>query len=161
VQIGEPAIQALLQVINHENPIVREGAVEALGELKVTDPKIIQTVASLLTDKVEKVRGKAADALRNIGKDAIPAMINSYASVNTKMKILILSAIGGIGQDAEAALPHVIANLKEGGTKVRTEAARSLGKIGLIEESVILALQEAFVDSEDSECYSHIVECIE
>ncbi|MFW9930351.1 MAG: sister chromatid cohesion protein PDS5 [Candidatus Thorarchaeota archaeon] len=78
VEIGEPAIPHLVNILNHRNKIVRKGALEALGELKVSNPEILEKISNLLKDKVEDVRGKAADSLRNIGQPAIPFIIKTY-----------------------------------------------------------------------------------
>jgi HEAT repeat protein len=147
VKIGEPAVPALMQVINHNDSTVRQGVVEAFGEMQVTDPEIIASVASLLKDKEEMVRGKAADALRNIGKDAIPILVESYEKSNSEMKILIMSAIGGIGADAQTAIPKITEILKGGKPNERSEAARALGKIGIAKEMAISALVGALADS--------------
>ena len=232
-EIGEEAVPALLKVINHENPIVRKAAIEALGELKMADPKVIEELGSRLNDKKEGVRGKAADSLRSIGKDSIPTLIKAYnkrmnyrlldfalplimlsllligyillpqigykllflspdlfstismflingggiigftgliidliigcveifniisqnfyrffKSFNKKykQKILIISAISGIGEDAKDFISFISEQLRNGKKFIRVESARALGEIGMGSEDAIHALGMALND---------------
>ena len=77
-EIGEPSIPYLLDVLEHKERVVREGVIEALGELKVSNPEILEKMSKLLNDKKETVRGKTADALRNVGEPGIPFIIKAY-----------------------------------------------------------------------------------
>ncbi|MFW9972001.1 MAG: HEAT repeat domain-containing protein [Candidatus Odinarchaeota archaeon] len=76
--IGEPAIPYLVELLDHKDKIMRNGAVEALGEIKPSDPDILEKISTLLNDKNEQIRGKTADSLRSIGEPAIPFIIKSY-----------------------------------------------------------------------------------
>jgi HEAT repeat protein len=107
VQIGEEAIPNLLIELNSKNPIVRSGAVEALGEIKKPDPIIIEKLEKMLKDRKEKVRGKAADSLRYIGRETVPSLLNALKGSKKGMQKIIISAIGGIGQEAEFAITEL------------------------------------------------------
>lgn len=201
-EIGEESIPSILEIINHENPIVRKEAIEVLGEIKKADPKVLENLYLLLKDTKETVRGKAADALRSIGKEAIPSLIKSYdenlkipmiwilywiipflsvplwlsfgaififiiallipliatpiifinhIKANIRRKILIISSIGGIGEEAKEAIPFIIEKIKRGKKFIRVEAARALGNVGIGSEDAKIALQDALRDK------SHIV----
>ncbi|GAH15528.1 unnamed protein product, partial [marine sediment metagenome] len=80
-EIGEETIPFLLEIVNHENPIVRKGVSEALGEIGIADQKVMEELGKSLKDRKEGVRGKAADALRSIGKDSIPTLIDMLIRV--------------------------------------------------------------------------------
>jgi HEAT repeat protein len=100
--IGQEAVPNLIKIISHQNPVVRKGAVEALGEMKIADPEIIDNIGKRLNDKIETVRGKAADSLRSIGKPSIPALIDGYHKrskyrINDFVIPLILLSIPLIG----------------------------------------------------------------
>ncbi len=174
VKAGEPAVPRLLEILKLKNEIARKEALDCLGEMKITDPNIIEIISQLLNTSSKSVRGKAADALRSIGKPAIPALIKEYENVKTKMKITIISSLGGIGKEAEEAIPTlinilnvpeqkkeyipsfvnkikrtVLAFLKNplgGKTSIRAESARSLGKIGIDSEDSVNALELALND---------------
>lgn len=230
-EIGEPAVPYLLEIIDHPNKIVRKGVIDALGEIKLSNPKIIEKLGNTLNDTEESVRGKGADALRSIGKDSIPVLIKSYhkpvkyrfsdftiplilinlpyfaflltfycASIlpgffettdlilmiefvsyfighvgwivgliiicyeiynfirgnffrvfkdfnkGYKHKILIISAIGGIGEFAQEHISFVIEQLKFRKKFVRVEAARALGQMGVNSEDAVYALEKALND---------------
>ncbi|MFW9783784.1 MAG: HEAT repeat domain-containing protein [Candidatus Heimdallarchaeota archaeon] len=106
--MGELAVPALLEALNSKNKTVVKEALDCLGEIKIADPKIINSISNLLASRSEVVSGKAADALRSIGKESVPSLIEAYDKVNKKMKITIISSIGGIGLDAEEAIPFLI-----------------------------------------------------
>ncbi len=110
-QIGEASAPYLLNILNHSNRLVRKEAVEALGELGLKTPNIIDNLSLMLKDPKEEVRGKAANSLRSLGKEAVPALINAAKVANTKMKVVIISAIGGIGLEANEAIPYLISLL--------------------------------------------------
>jgi len=173
-EVGEPAVPALLEVLKQKSSIIRKEALECLGEMKIPDPNIIKNISNLLTSNSEKVRGKAADALRSIGKEAVPALLKALEKASTKMKIIIISALGGIGTEAKAAIPTIINYLKipEQGLEyipsfinrikraflailkdplrrkafIRGELARALGKIGFDSEDSVYALELALND---------------
>ncbi len=75
---GEEIVSNLLKYLNHDKSQVRKEAVDALGELKKSDPEILESLYPLLKDGNEAVRGKTADTLRSIGKNTIPTLIKSY-----------------------------------------------------------------------------------
>ncbi|MFX1390707.1 MAG: HEAT repeat domain-containing protein [Promethearchaeota archaeon] len=108
VDIGEPAVPYLLEKLSHKDKIVRKKAVETLGEMKISDPKIVESISNLLKDRIEIVRGKAADALRSIGKISVPFLIKAIEKSNTKKKMILISALRGIGIDAGEAIPRLI-----------------------------------------------------
>jgi HEAT repeat protein len=107
IQIGEPAIPNLLNELDNKNPIVRSGAIEALGEIRKPDPVIIEKLVIMLKDKKEKVRGKAADSLFYIGKDAVPGLLTALKSAKKDMQKIIISAIARIGKEAEGAISEL------------------------------------------------------
>lgn len=173
-EIGKDAIPSLQNKLASKNAIVRKGAIDALSEMKIDDPKIINSISFLLTDKAEAVRGRAADALRNIGKEAVPALIEALEKSNTKMKLIVISALGGIGRDAVLSIKNIINMLYHHDQKVeyspsfishlksmivtflndpfsknasiRVESARALGRIGFNSEDAVHALEAALND---------------
>jgi len=185
--------------------------VDALGELGIKTPEIMEKLTLMLKDSKEEVRGKAANSLRSLGKEAVPALIDGYNkrvksdfvlllliipfyfilflmidgifgmngvtiaiiltvgvifyeilnyvirgnffrlfkafNKNYKNKITIISAIGGIGEDAKEAIPFITAKLKNAKIYIRVEAARNLGAIGKDSEEALIALEEALNDN--------------
>jgi len=58
------------------------------------------------------------------------------------MKVVIISAIGGIGMEAKEAIPFLITLLGDKAKSVRVAAARNLGAIGIDSEEAKKALNE-------------------
>jgi HEAT repeat protein len=165
-EIGEPAIPHLMEILNSKKKILKKEAVETLGEMKISNQNDIDKISNLLFDRDESVRGKAADALRSIGKNAVTALINAYEKSNSNMKKIILSALGGMESEAKEALPIIINTLKHpqqeieyipsfsnklkrafsSSGSIRVEAARALGRIGIDSEDALYALETALND---------------
>ncbi|MFW9822344.1 MAG: HEAT repeat domain-containing protein [Candidatus Thorarchaeota archaeon] len=172
--MGEPAVPALLEILKMKNIIAIKEAIDCLGEIKIADPKIIDKISDLLTSRSEKVRGKAADALRSIGKETVPVLIKALEKARNNMKVIIISALGGVGVEANQAIPilanllslpeqeqeynpsftnilkrAIIAFLKDPlGRKaaIRVELARALGKIGSESQDAVVTLGSALND---------------
>ena len=69
------------------------------------------------------MQGKAADALRSIGKATIPFLLkeyeNAFLSKDYRKAILIISAIGRMGKDANEAIPMLCNVLKSKGNYLK------------------------------------------
>jgi HEAT repeat protein len=109
-KIGASAIPSLLKYFNHYNPIIRKGVAETLAEMRIPTPEVLTGLSLALKDKDKRVRARAADALRSIGKDSVPILLNAFEKSNEKMQKVIISALGGIGTDAKEVIP-ILSNI--------------------------------------------------
>ena len=79
VQMGETAFGALMNVLGHQNPVVREHAALALGRIGAGGA--VDALIGLLSDPEASVRGTAAEALGNIGDArAVAPLLAALAS---------------------------------------------------------------------------------
>ncbi len=68
---GTRAVDSLIEALDYDNLLVREGVIKALG--KIGDPKAVPFLVQALTDKSFAIRISAIKALENIGDmKAIP-----------------------------------------------------------------------------------------
>ncbi len=131
----------------NKNKVARKTAVEALGELKTPTPEVIKQLSVMLNDKKEEVRGKAADSLRSLGEKSVNALLNALSRAKTtKSKILIISALGGIRNEAKDSIPYLSELLANSGTPIRVEIVRTFGNIGIFSDEIRLALITALKD---------------
>jgi len=101
VNIGQPALQPLLEALFSENRSVRLYATYALGEIR--DPKAARGVLRMLGDTDPLVVDTAAEALVTIGEHSvIPAVIQLLGSPEPRVRQRALDVLGGLG-DASLA----------------------------------------------------------
>jgi HEAT repeat protein len=138
----------IIGILIKNRNILTKSTIDALGELKIPDPEVIKQLSMMLKDRDEAIRGKAADSLRSLGEKSVEALVNALTDVGTKTKILIITALGGIGAEAKDCIPHLSNMLIESNinTKVRVEIVRTLGNIGVYSDETRSSLITALTD---------------
>jgi len=156
-QMGEGAIDHLLEIANSSVPATRESAIEALGNFKsprsitkliealsdsnasvrsaavkalgeTQSPAAVTPLLALLRDESGALKSQAAAALARLGPVALPSLVSSLRDNRPSIRQLAAEALGDIGaKEAVAALIELIATDQSG---ARPEAIEALGKIG-------------------------------
>jgi HEAT repeat protein len=156
-QMGEGAIDQLLETANSSAPATRESAVEALGNFKsprsinkliealsdsnasvrsaavkalgeTQSPAAVTPLLALLRDESGALKSQAAAALARLGPVALPSLVSSLKDNRPSIRQLAAEALGDIGsKEAVAPLIELIATDQSG---ARPEAIEALGKIG-------------------------------
>lgn len=121
------AFRLLNTNLQHEDPTTRARAVDTLGRLG--DPRVVQTLIMLLSDKVREVRVQAAEALgRLVDPQAVEPLMVALHDRVWEVRASAAYALGRIGDSrAVEALCAVLNDPAEG---VRVNAARALGQLG-------------------------------
>jgi HEAT repeat protein len=104
-------------------------AAEAIGKL---GPKAKEAIPALVTrlesdDSVE-VQVAVEDALREIGPDAVPALLRALGHSNGATRLTILDALFIMGPKAEAAVPALVPLLKDEDRETLREAIHVLSR---------------------------------
>ena len=73
IEIGEPAVKPLAELLKDENKDVRGQAVCALGEIGGT--RATKLLVGILKDEDDWVRWEAVDALIKVGKPAVELLV--------------------------------------------------------------------------------------
>jgi HEAT repeat protein len=156
-QMGEPAVDMLLEMAGSSTPATREAAIEALGvagtvravdrvieALSDANPNVrsvavralgesasdraVPHLMAVLRDDSSALRGQAAASLARLGAAALPSLITALRDVKPSVRQLAAEALGDIGsKDAVAPLIEVVTADQSG---ARPEAIGALGKIG-------------------------------
>jgi len=92
----------------------------------------------------------AVKALRDMGPDAVPALIKGLKNPDAKIREESARTLAFIGPDAKDAVPALIETLKDVEPLVRSDAAWALGEIGASAYVAIPALIAALDDEEDT-----------
>jgi HEAT repeat protein len=126
VQIGGPAVKALLSALGTPDPDVRKFIVDILGDLR--DPRAAPALISSLDDGDENIRVASAEALGKIrDPQAVDALLTCMARPGQGwLGYAAAEALGAIGD--ERALGPLLTAL--GNSSLREPVLESLGKIG-------------------------------
>ena len=92
----------------------------------------------------------AVKALRDMGPDAIPALVKGLKNPDAKIREESARTLAFIGPDAKDAVPALIETLKDTEPLVRSDSAWALGEIGSAAHPAIPALIAAMDDEEDT-----------
>lgn len=111
VEIGEPAVEPLIQALNNESWVVREAATEALG--KIGDERAVEPLIKVLDDEDETtfVREAAAEALGEIGDErAIEPLAHALTDIDVlKNAAVALDKLGWAPQNESEKAYYLIA----------------------------------------------------
>ena len=121
------ATDSLVTRLNDEDSIVREDAVQALGELG--SPRAVEPLITLLKDEDSYVRKKVALALGELGSPrAVEPLITLLKDEDSDVRWMAASSLSELG--SLRAVEPLIRLLKDKDSFVREEAAQILGELG-------------------------------
>jgi HEAT repeat protein len=124
-QIGDiAAVPELITRLDDANCDVRCAACTALG--LIGDASAVPALIARLGGRY--MSKAAANALVQIGKPAVPALIEALTSPSNRVRIAACTALGQIGDNT--AVPKLIECLKDIESIVRSTACTALGLIG-------------------------------
>jgi HEAT repeat protein len=142
-KIQDPAAaSSVMELLQHENSRIRQRAADVLG--KIGDAVIAERLEQILkNDRSEDVRAGAAKALGEIrDPGSVDVLIDSlHDAFSIRCRSIV--ALGEIGDDA--ALPSLLAMLKDPAPEIRYHAALALAEIG--HEAAIKNIQPLLDDS--------------
>ena len=141
VEIGVPAVESLICVLDYYDDNARLQATKALG--KIGDARAIDPLIKALDDSDNGVRSSAACALNKIGPSVLESLIKALDNSDCWVRSRTVRALGKIG-DARA-VELLIKALHDPEYIVRGDAAEALGKIG--DERAVEPLIKALHDS--------------
>lgn len=121
------AVHVLTRFLTDPREPVRLRAVDALGQ--IGDAATAERLERVLrTDRSEEIRALAAKALGEIGEPGSLAALEMSLHDETSVRCQAIAAMGAVGD--EAALPALLAMLKEPAPEIRYNAALALAQIG-------------------------------
>ncbi len=152
--VGDEVVEAVGELLQTTDQIVKERAIEILGEIKrkkaaevltgslgnqeigdqaaaalvsIGEPAVEPLIAAL-KDEHEGVRFGAAKALRRLGEPAVEPLIAALKDEHKEVRSVATEVLGGLG-DARAVEP-LIAALRDEDVWVRFRATEALGRLG-------------------------------
>lgn len=126
VQIGPEAAPHLRKQLEAESALARQCAAWALGQLR--DKDAAADLGRALADADEHVRWKAAISLTQIGKDAIPVLLQELRSDHERAR---QCAVWSLGQLGSQVTPEIMDGLlRDPDSTVRAKTAVAAASIG-------------------------------
>jgi HEAT repeat protein len=126
VEIGEPSVEPLINLLKDEKWRIRYIAAETLGE--IGDSKAVEHLIESLNDENNGVRSNSIIALVEIGKPSVKPLIDTLDNNKWQMKWQAVEALGEIGD--KIAINPIIKILNDENPWVRKTAANALGSLG-------------------------------
>ena len=114
VNIGKPAIPALLTALSHTNDIARALAAYALGENRTNALHLRPNLKAMLSDKSIFVRLDAAEALGKLGgnpEDIVPVILRCFHEGDSDTRSYALDVLSKLKERARSAVPDLTYSL--------------------------------------------------
>ncbi len=151
VNLGKPAVPALIQALKDKNPSVRSSAAIALGKMGVLATPAVPSLSNALQDENLEVRRNAAIAMGKLGRKAlVPYLIARLQSQDASVRYSATHALSRFGADAEPAIPQLIKAIGDSNKSVRFGAVNAVGNLGTIAKPTIPSLVKALQENDDS-----------
>jgi bilin biosynthesis protein len=124
-ELGEPAVDPLIDALNNPNKNIRRYSAHVLGE--IGDEKAIEPLIQSLSDDNKWVRRETSGALSKMGDPATQPLIKLLDNPDWKIRGGAAWALGRIGN--KKAVEPLIKSLQDESGFVRSGAAWALGTI--------------------------------
>lgn len=129
--IGESAVPAVLELLDHENKRVRASTIHIFSQMGAAAAGAVPVLNALLLDIDEPLRCDIAYTLGSIRDlTSVPVLIQVLDDVDPIIRACATYALGNIGEPAGVAVPALTAALRDPDEDVRRAAASTLGRIG-------------------------------
>jgi HEAT repeat protein len=140
MNLGDNAIDALVDLLQDDDPNVRHHAAHTLG--KIGNPIVIDDLVGVLHDESDTVVHKAVYALGQIGDvRAVSGLVKILGHPNADVQTNLVKALTYFGA---SSIPYITGYLKADDWAVREQAVDILGQIQ--DQSVIPLLKQSLAD---------------
>jgi HEAT repeat protein len=145
-QLGEPGLTVLSSALSQSAPTQAGYICYALGTQGPGASNAIPVLATVMETGPPQVAERAASALADIGRLAVPRLLRTLEHPDPAVRILAVNALARLGPPARAALPKLIDLAKEDQAIVRAMAIEALPKIRPTGAGVVEVLTNALRD---------------
>ena len=146
---AKDAVPDLIQALQDSDENVGHAAIDALERMKLEPDVAIPIFINLLKSKDYYLSHTASDNLVEIGKEAIPHLIDVLKSDSPNARTIAAVALGKIQPKATEAVPALSEALKDEDWDVRMRSADALGEIGAEAKAAIPFLINAMGDGNE------------
>jgi HEAT repeat protein len=144
---ARPAIEALAPLVVDADKNVQRMAIRAWARIRPGPEVSVPLFSKLMADVDPATRAGALNALAEVGKPAVPALVQSLKDEKATYWVCLI--LGEIGPDAAEAVPALVEVLKaDQRPEVRREAVLALAAIGPAAAGAVPPLVEALADKD-------------
>jgi HEAT repeat protein len=139
----------LFKMLGDEAADVRGRAAVALGELRRTEPRVIEALLGRLDDEDADVRGCAVSALGRVGqaeRRVIEALLERLSDGDAGVRGRAAFTLGRLGRAEPKVVEMLLGLLGDEEASVRGSAANALGRLEQTEPGIVEALVERLGD---------------
>lgn len=123
---AKEAVPVLIVQLKNKDDLLRSMTFETLGEIGEEARAAIPELVAVLQNKKNngEIRDRASDTLGKMGKDAVLPAIALLHNQDIDVRISAAKALGGIGRDAKAAIPDLLAILTDKKLNAQSRVAK-------------------------------------
>ncbi len=151
-KMGAVAVPRLIDVLGDGSPLVRQLAVEALGEIGPPAKPALPRLVALRQDPDEEIRSAVLRALRKIGwepDNPLTAWGELLLSGEDHERYEAVQALRRLGERALPALPALIRAVEDENPNIRWRAIAALRGLGPAAREAVPVLSKALADPND------------
>ncbi len=131
VRIGTPTVPYLVKALAVSDPITRRNAAGILGRIGPKAKEAIPALTKALDDDDKSFCWTVKQALKNIKRVTVEDLIENLSDKNAFLRNDSAKSLGALGEDAQDAVPALIACLNDEKAPVRRNASFALAQIGV------------------------------
>jgi HEAT repeat protein len=159
-QIGEAAVEPLLEACGHQRSSVRAGAAKALEWIPEASDHTVPVLIKLIEDEDEDVREIAAESLSLLPEPALELLTEAIHHESGETRKMAYIAIGKAGLRAKFASQTLLDRIQtEKDAELLAFGINALSKIGANQESFFRFLMNQF-EREDDQIQQSIANAI-
>lgn len=169
--LGDEAVPLLIEALNHDDPVIRRTAAEAIGLLRLPldngpnlQPAIPHLERTLETDTDPLVRLHAAEAIWSIigTKTIVPDLVEALSHGDVEVRCCALSLLGLVEADLQDVLQPLVTALADPNLYVRATASTVLADYGSAAAEALPRLERLLEDDEFTRVVAtHAILCID
>lgn len=138
------AVPALMSLVGDEDGAVRREAIEALAAIRPGPKVTVPLLVKMLNDSAPEVAIRAASALADRGKEAVPFLLEALQDGQAAYWACLV--ISEMGPEAAETVPALMKLLDGADHQLRREAILALAEIGPAAAPAVSALARALDD---------------
>jgi HEAT repeat protein len=160
-RVGDPAVPSLVGSLKNPNPVMRQGAAEALDRMPPeAKERAVFPLVQELRGADEYERGEAELLLSEMGRPAIPSLVELLADPDADLRRRAVVILGRIGRADEGVVTGLMDRLKDPDRLVRLKASLALGNMGERDPRVLPVLSLRMSSSTDKEMKRGLISAI-
>ena len=159
-QIGEAAVEPLLEACNNSRSSVRAGAAKAMEWIPEASAQTVPVLIKLLEDDDEDVREIAAESLSVLPEPALKLLAQTIHHESGETRKVAYIALGRVGLRAKPASMELLEHIQsEDDSELLAVGIDALAKMGTNQESFFTFLMKHF-ESEESQVQQSIANAV-